>query len=128
MLVIKEIHEDVAARILYQAEDRDLRRIPSPGRGKHLWFGAWIGEEEAGVACLWIHKRAAELKRCFVLHLWRRNGIGEALILHRLRVAREQGCTVVRVNALYPGWFERNGWTLTRKTTRFTCFAKLLWD
>lgn len=127
MLVIREIPEAQAARILYQAEDRDLRRLPSPGRGRHIWIGAFVGADEAGVACLWIHKRSAELKRCLVLPLWRGRGIGEALILHRLEVAREHGCTLVRVNAMNPSWFERNGWKLTRKTTRFHTFARVLW-
>lgn len=127
MFVIREIPEAQAARILYQAEDRDLRRLPSPGRGRHIWIAAFVGDEEAGVACLWIHKRSAELKRCLVLPIWRGRGIGEALILHRLEVAREHGCTLVRVNAMHPRWFERNGWKLTRKTTRFHTFARVLW-
>lgn len=127
MFVIREIPEEQAARILNEAEDRDLRRLPSPGRGRHIWFGAFVGAEEAGVACLWIHKRNAELKRCLVLPLWRGRGIGEALILHRLQVAREHGCKLVRVNAMNPSWFERNGWKLIRKTTRFHTFVSGLW-
>lgn len=127
MFVIREIPEEHAERILYQAEDRDLRRLPSPGRGSHVWLAAYVGEEQAGVACLWIYKRTAELKRCLVLPAWRGKGLGQALIQRRLDIAQARGCTLVRVNALHPAWYERNGWILTRRTARFHCFRRALW-
>lgn len=128
MLVIREAGWNEAEPILYQAEDPSLRKAPGAGHGRLRWFIASMEGRPVGVAALWTHKRAAELKRCFVLPQWRGQGIGEALIRHRVSEAQREGCAVARVNALNPAWFERNGWRLTRRTTRFWYLTRFLWD
>lgn len=57
-----------------------------------LRYGAWFGDELAGVGCMRIDGTLAQLCGATTAPAWRRRGVQTALLRHRLAVASGAGC------------------------------------
>ena len=118
MSLIRSVSQEEGARLLYGAEDREIRKVPA---GDLLWYA--IGDR--AVAAMAQRSRVAEFKRCFVVPLWRGRGYGVALLLHRLAEARRSGCKYARVTTPLPRWFLANGWTETRRSRHYVMLERV---
>jgi GNAT superfamily N-acetyltransferase len=58
-------------------------------------YGAWIDGALAGVSCLRLDGKLAQLCGATTVLAYRRRGVQSALLRHRLAVAVEAGCTLV---------------------------------
>lgn len=77
-------------------------------RGTMRLWGAWVGEELAGVAAT---RGADHVSMLFVGRKYQRRGIARALLGELCRAAAGQGCAAVTVNASHYGVpaYERMG-------------------
>jgi mycothiol synthase len=99
--------------------------LASPEFDPMLWRVAWEGEQIAGQALCQIAKGRGEVAEVSVGAPWRRNGLGQALVIAGLRALAERGVTEARLHAradnIYgaPRLYERVGFRPLKRFARY---------
>lgn len=78
-----------ARPVLPEQLDSHCRRLLRPDQ-RHLL--AWVDNQVAGFASLFVHHRTAYLALAGTAEAWRGRGVQQTLLQARLQLAREQGC------------------------------------
>lgn len=130
--VAKEFHITEANAPRFTAFATDENRLNWHLNGEHRpMFGYFKEDKLVGYfSLLWLENGECELNNLAVLPEYRHEGIGAKLLMHAFEIAKQQGCTKVKIgiveeNQVLRRWYETFGFVHmgTRKFEffPFTC-------
>ncbi len=113
-------------------DDSDLDHISDKFRGRARFWVMMRGEKVIGtVGVAEIDQNEARLKRMFVLPEYHGKNIGQRLLNHAMRFAKEQGYRKVTLNTdpkmkRAHGFYEKNGFRIFNKSKERYSYEKYL--